>query len=177
MSKKLLVDYFDNWLDKNITRFKYKPIKIGFNTYCFQGINNNITLQVSQHIRELIMIFQSPNKIETNTYDNDCDMLEIGTLLKVKHIKNKGYCDLLWMDEYKKDRYYKNYKQMIHKELFEPLVKYCDSYFIKDNSYYVTEACDNIISAFIANNSNTKVIKKNCINITTYKFNLFQYYT
>jgi len=167
VSKKLLVNYFDNWLEKNINRFRYKPIKIGFNTYHFQGINKNITLQVSQHIKELIMIFQSPN------YDNDCDMLEIGTLLKIKHIKNKGYCDLLWIDEYKKDRYYKNYKQMIHKELFEPLIKYCDKYFIKDNSYYVIESNDGILSTFI---DNKILIKKNIqVNngITTYKFNLF----
>ena len=168
MSKKLLVDYFDNWLDKNITRFRYKPIKIGFNTYCFQGINSNITLQVSQHIRELIMIFQSPN------YDNDCDMLGIGTLLKIKYIKNKGYCDLMWIDEYKKDRYYKYYKQMIHKELFEPLIKYCDKYFIKDNSYYIIESREGIVFTFIDNNSSVKASKNYGINTITYKFNLFQ---
>ena len=114
------------------------------------------------------MIFQSPNKIGTNTYDNNFDLLEIGTLLKVKYIKNKGYCDLLWINEYKKDRYYKDYKQMIHKELFEPLIKYCNKYFIKGNSYYVIESSDDIISAFIDNNSYEKVLKNK-----TYKFNLF----
>ena len=105
-----MVTYFDKWLVKNIDRFKYRPIKIGFESYRFDGINQSIVLQITRDIREITILYYSPNMLNTDSYNCEYDMRDISWFDRVKHIRDKGYCDLGWLEEYKKDRYYPTFK-------------------------------------------------------------------
>jgi len=159
MSKKLIVSYFDNWLEKNIDRFKYKPIKIGFNKYRFEGIIDSIILQITKDTREVTILMYSPNKFQSNESEIDYDMKDISWFYKVQHIKDKGYTDLGWIDEYK-DTYYPTFKDMVHTELFEPLVKYCNNFFIQENSLYIVECKYGVTMGVIGNAIQGKSLQK-----------------
>jgi len=175
MSSKLMVTYFDKWLAKNIDRFKYRPIKIGFNSYRFDGINKSIVLQITRDIREVTILYYSPNMLNTDNYNCEYDMRDINWFDRVKHIRDKGYCDLGWLEEYKKDRYYPTFKELVETELFEPLIKFCDTYFVKDNHYYIVENCQSVFMGLIGDSSHEKKLKElEEINKEVYKFTLFE---
>jgi hypothetical protein len=189
MSRKLIVSYFDKWLAKNLYRFKYKPIKIGFARYRFEGINDSIVLQITPHTRELTMLFHSPNKKGTISYEDDFDMRDISWFEKIKYIKHKGYIDKGWSNQYQ-TKYYNSYKELLHTELFEPLIEYCNNYFIEENHYYIMECKSGITMGLIGNTNDGKIVQElenTCIafnnNMTitlddtprVYKFSLFEW--
>ena len=187
MNQKTMVSYFDNWLAKNIDRFKYKPIKIGFDKYRFDGIIDSIVLQVPKNRKEIRIILYSPNKFQTNKSKTDYEMKDISSLHKVKHIKGKGYTDLDWIDEYK-NTFYPTFQAMVHTELFEPLIKYCNKSFINNNSLYIIESKYGIVMGVIGNALQGKSLKELedvCVNTNNklktplddtpkvYKFDIF----
>ena len=49
-----------------------------------------------------------------------------------------NYCKEKGID-YSKD-YYPTYLEMLHKVIFEPIVKYANEHFVKENSLYLTDS-------------------------------------
>lgn len=161
----MLTTYFDKWLKKNINQFKYKPIKIAFGRYIFEGIIENITLFIDNDNCEIDIYFD-------NDDGENYDHLDIGYIQRARHIKTKGYTDLDWIDEYK-NRFYPTYKEILIKNLFEPLIQYCDDYFIEKNHLYLADM-SSVTFAMIGNSSEGKDIislEKN-LNETSKKINL-----
>ena len=147
----MIMKLFERWLDKNIDLFKYKPIKIGFGRYKFDGIVSNITLVIDNSSCEIDIFFDNDDGVNYDHY-------EIGYIEKARNVKNKGYTDTGWIGKYK-NRFYPTYKDMIIENLFLPLISYCDNHFMDGNHLYLVNKSF-LTFAMIGDENDAKKIKK-----------------
>lgn len=155
MNLKPISKYFDKWLDDNIDRFKYKPIKLTTNTYKFDGIVDNIVLVFDDANCEVLIKF----KIESDSNTMQ-DTISLGCIENLSFIDNKGYTDTSWIHKYK-DKYYSTYEDMIIDNLFNPIINYCNDKFITKNSlYFVNINHNGITFALVTDRLQEKEIEK-----------------
>jgi len=163
MSTLKLIKYFERWLSKNLKKFKYKPHRVDYCQYKFEGIANNIILYVNNHTTEL----------ELQVLDKDNNLIDIifsQYISRSKYIKTKGYTDINWRNKHK-NTFYHTYINMIISELFDRLVSYCNEFFTTENYLYIFND-KNISEAIIGNIDNSKKIKRLEMNISMCRFNL-----
>jgi hypothetical protein len=153
--------YFQRWLNKNIDKFTHKPIEVGYCRYIFNGITSHIELYINNRSNEV--------EIQVLNHNELVDIIFTQFIYRAKHIKNKGYTDLSWINEYK-NRFYSTYQDMIYVELFEPLVNYSNNIFIPKNDLYLIYS-DGYTEAIICDKNNTKIakLKEKQTKITTIK--------
>lgn len=167
----MLNELFEKWLQTNQDRFRYKPIKAGSDIYKFEGIIENIYLKIQEDTKEGMILFEHENG---ETYDH----ISLGYLEEVKYIKGKGYTDLAWADEHKS--YFPTYEEMVYATIFEPIVAYCDKYFIGKNTLYLVEM-DTATFGLIGGKREEDEIQKlketctNTINNKPSKYEIYKY--
>jgi len=147
----MIIKHFERWLNKNLHQFKYKPYKVGYGKYNFDGIIDNIVLKVDDRLTEIDIVFY-------NSKGEPHDHIVIDYIEKAKYIKGKGYTDLGWIGKYK-NRYYPTYIQMIEENIFNRVVEYCNNHFKEDNYLYIV-SYKFIEMAMIGTHSEIKPIKK-----------------
>ena len=158
----MIIKHFERWLKKNLHQFKYKPYKVGYGKYRFEGVVDNVVLKVTNKTPEVeLYIFD-------NEGDELLDIITINYILMARHIKNKGYTDLDCVDK-DKCKFYPTYQEMIEKELFEKLVNYCKKDFITTNYLHIypsgaTIDNNNIVKFDTENSITIKIIKEKVSN-------------
>ena len=113
MKNKLI---FKIWLNKNIHKFKYKPIYEKEGVYYFKGLDKNIKLCISFDNIEAMICFYHKNEL--------FDMRVIEYIGILKHNKF-GFFD----DDRNPKTYYKNYKKFIINEVFNHILDFVNTNF------------------------------------------------
>jgi len=129
MELKPITELFEVWLLQNNHCFHYCPVKIMDGLYKFDGIIDSIGLEISNDTIETMIIFCGQNN---EKYDH----ISLGYFDEVVLIKDKGYTDKGWRGDFQ-NRYYTSYEAMVFENLFEPIITYCNSYFVVENNLYL----------------------------------------
>lgn len=125
----MIIKHFEKWMKKNIDKFKYKPCKVGYGEFRFEGLIDNIVLKLDDKSTEVNILFYDSN----GEYH---DHIEVDYIEKARNIRGKGYTDTAWIGEYK-NRYYPTYKEMIEDVLFKEILIYCDKHFKQDQYLFI----------------------------------------
>ena len=114
---------FKVWLNKNINKFRYKPIFEKDGVYYFRGLDKNIQLCLSFKSVEAMICFYHKNEL--------FDMRVIEYIGILKHNK-KGFFD----DDRNPKTYYKNYKKFIINEVFNHILEFVNQNFKPKTKIY-----------------------------------------
>lgn len=133
---------FETWLEQNLNRFIYKPIKIKKDRYSFEGIVKNIQLSVCSVTFEISLFF----------YDKNNRLMDICSVSCIyeKYNPLKGYYDSEIIN--KNYNYYNSKEELYINDMFEPLLEYANKIFIKTNKLYLFQS-DGYTEAFISTQS------------------------
>ena len=132
---------FRKWLQENINRFNYKPMRNNHGGYYFEGITKAISLSIEFSQPEAELHFNNP--INDENYDL-CSIQYIGHM---KYHPLHGFYDADRVD--KMFTYYPTYDALIITEVFEPIIAYTQKYFKKENALYLLDN-DKFTEGFIS---------------------------
>lgn len=134
MSSTKVKKLFRLWLKENLHRFNYKPYaknSVG-SEYYFEGIAKNITLVMDYSSPEAMMSHDNPIKL---THCWDYDVVEyIGD---ERLDKEKGYYDADRVDGIYD--YFPTQKDLYIHNVFEKIIDYVNSKFVKENALYLLQ--------------------------------------
>lgn len=120
--------YFYDWLYQNKDRFNHKPIQKETHMFYFEGITKQIYLAIDMRQMEAMLIIE-------NKDGNIYDLYAIAYIGSLSYDSNKGYFDADRVD--KVYAYYPSLKELLIAEIFEPIIKYCNEIFIRENYLYL----------------------------------------
>ena len=144
---------FSKWLIKNMAKFNHQPLQIKKDEYRFTGVIKNIILKMDFVLPEAMLFF---NNNKGKNFDHKT----------IAYIGDKQYnSDLGYYDADRTDSiytYFPTQEELYIKEVFEPIINYCNSNLVTGNSLYLEEfeACT---TGFISSSESTNHKKETCL--------------
>ena len=134
-------EMFYAWLEKNIHRFKHKPVLQkkgnGQVSYRFEGIIENVTLGISFESPEASFYFYNLRELCDEEWGTCFDMLYINYIGWEKYHPIKGYYDADRGDD--KYDYFPTQKELYTNEVFEQIIVDANEMLIHGSSLYLID--------------------------------------
>ena len=129
---------FYEWFNKNIDRFLIKPIKHSNGIYYFQGVIKNVYLRVDlgEFGVGAIMVFDCLD--DTLSKYDSFDHIDIEYIGFEAYDFKKGFYDADRIDGI--FDYFETRKELYITNVFEYIIKYCNTYLVPTNSLYLTQS-------------------------------------